>query len=115
MIYLMLVECFEKICWNVPQIRIKMSSSIRSVMMYDLHSTCGMVSSLQFKHCMETQERIDNAMAHIRSVGFTITPKLYGIESHMVTQCPKRRRFLGYVDLTRASAVERKHGCRISK
>jgi len=29
------------------------------------------------EHCMETQERIDKAMAHIRSMGFSVTPKQY--------------------------------------
>ena len=30
----------------------------------------------------------------------------------LYTKCPKRRWFLEYVDLARASAVERKHGCK---
>jgi hypothetical protein len=38
------------------------------------------------QHCMETQELIDKAMAHIRSMGFSVTPKLHGMESHVVTQ-----------------------------
>jgi hypothetical protein len=29
----------------------------------------------------------------------------------LYAKCPKRRRFLEFEDLTRASAVERKHGC----
>jgi len=37
---------------------------------------------------METQERIDKdkAMVHIRSMGFSRTPKLLGMESHVMTQ-----------------------------
>jgi hypothetical protein len=36
--------------------------------------------------CFETQEQIDKAMAHIRSMGFSITPKMHGMETHVVTQ-----------------------------
>jgi hypothetical protein len=38
------------------------------------------------EHCIETQERIDKAMAHIRSMGFSVTPKMHGMESHVVRQ-----------------------------
>ena len=38
------------------------------------------------EHCTETQKRIDNAMAHIRSMGFSVTPKMHGMESHVVRQ-----------------------------
>ncbi len=38
------------------------------------------------EHCIETQERIDKAMAHIRSMGFSVTPKIHGMESHVVRQ-----------------------------
>ena len=38
------------------------------------------------EHCMETQEQIDKAMAHIRSMGFSVKPKLHGMESYVVTQ-----------------------------
>ena len=41
-------------------------------------------SSPTVEHCMETQERIDKAMAHIRSMGFSVKPKLHGMESHVV-------------------------------
>jgi hypothetical protein len=34
------------------------------------------------EHCTETQKRIDYAMAHLRSMGFSITPKMHGTESH---------------------------------
>ena len=45
---------------------------------------------------METQERIDKAMAHIRSMGFSITPKLNEMESHVVTQM--RTIYLGVLE-----------------
>ena len=35
---------------------------------------------------MDTQGRIDKAMEHIRSMGFSITPKMHGMESHVVRQ-----------------------------
>ncbi len=38
------------------------------------------------EHCQSTQNRIDQAMAHIRSMGFSITPKMHGMEKHVVTQ-----------------------------
>jgi hypothetical protein len=38
------------------------------------------------EHCQATQNRIDKAMAHIRSMGFSITPKMHGMEKHVVTQ-----------------------------
>ena len=38
------------------------------------------------EHCIETQERIDKAMSHIRSMGFSVTPKMHGMESHVVRQ-----------------------------
>ena len=38
------------------------------------------------EHCIETQERIDKAMARIRSMGFSVTPKMHGMESHVVRQ-----------------------------
>ena len=38
------------------------------------------------EHCQSTQKRIDKAMAHIRSMGFSITPKMHGMEKHVVTQ-----------------------------
>ena len=38
------------------------------------------------EHCQSAQKRIDKAMAHIRSMGFSITPKMHGMEKHVVTQ-----------------------------
>ena len=38
------------------------------------------------KHCDETQERIDLAMAKHRELGFSVTPKTHGMESHVVDQ-----------------------------
>jgi hypothetical protein len=38
------------------------------------------------ENCMETHKRIDKAMAHIRSMGFSIAPKMHGMESHVVTK-----------------------------
>ena len=38
------------------------------------------------QHCMDTQGRIDKAMEHIRSMGFSITPKMHGMESHVARQ-----------------------------
>jgi hypothetical protein len=39
------------------------------------------------EHCTVTQTRIDNAMgAHIRGMGFSVTPKMHGMESHLVRQ-----------------------------
>ncbi len=32
------------------------------------------------EHCFETQEQIDKAMVHIRSTGFSITPKMHGMK-----------------------------------
>ena len=34
--------------------------------------------NLTVEHCMETQEQIVKAMAHIRSMGFSVTPKCMG-------------------------------------
>ena len=36
------------------------------------------------EHCMETQDRIDKAMAHTRSMGFSVSPKMHGMESDVV-------------------------------
>jgi hypothetical protein len=38
------------------------------------------------EHCQSTQNRINQAIAHIRSMGFSITPKMHGMEKHVVTQ-----------------------------
>ena len=38
------------------------------------------------EHCIETQEQIDEAMSRIRSMGFSVTPKMHGMESHVVRQ-----------------------------
>ena len=39
------------------------------------------------EHCNNTQkERIDMAMAQIRAMGFSITPKMHGMENHVVNQ-----------------------------
>jgi hypothetical protein len=38
------------------------------------------------EHCKSTQNRIDHAMAHIRLMGFSITPKMHGMKKHVVTQ-----------------------------
>jgi len=38
------------------------------------------------EHCQSMQKRIDKTMAHIRSMGFSITPKMHGMEKHVVTQ-----------------------------
>jgi hypothetical protein len=38
------------------------------------------------QHCNETQEKINLAMLHMRTLGFSITPKLHGLESHVVEQ-----------------------------
>ena len=38
------------------------------------------------EHCTVTQTRIDNAMAHIRGMGICVTPKMHGMESHVVRQ-----------------------------
>jgi hypothetical protein len=37
-------------------------------------------------HCVETQDRIDAAMAHMRDMGLSITPKMHGMEKHVVNQ-----------------------------
>jgi hypothetical protein len=47
---------------------------------------------------------MNDGNAHSDSCSPQITQSLY--------LCPKRRQFLENVDLTRASALERKHGCR---
>jgi hypothetical protein len=38
------------------------------------------------EHCNNTQKRIDMAMAQIRAMGFSITPKMHGMEKHVVNQ-----------------------------
>ncbi len=38
------------------------------------------------EHCFEASEQIDKEMAHIRSMGYSITPKMHGMESQVVTQ-----------------------------
>ncbi len=38
------------------------------------------------EHCQSTQNRIDQAMAHIRSMGFSITPKMHEMEKHAIIQ-----------------------------
>jgi len=37
-------------------------------------------------HCKATQDRIDTAMAHMRYMGVSITPKMHGMEKHVVNQ-----------------------------
>ncbi|KAL7528525.1 hypothetical protein ACHAXR_003576, partial [Thalassiosira sp. AJA248-18] len=37
-------------------------------------------------HCDKTQEMIDKAMAQLRSMDFSITPKMHGMEKHVVDQ-----------------------------
>ena len=38
------------------------------------------------EHCNNTQKRIDLAMAQIRAMDFSITPKMHGMEKHVVNQ-----------------------------
>jgi hypothetical protein len=38
------------------------------------------------QHCIDTQERIDKAMIQIRYMGYSVTPKMHGMETHIVTQ-----------------------------
>ncbi len=38
------------------------------------------------EHCTVTQTRIDNATVYIRGMGFSVTPKMHGMESHVVRQ-----------------------------
>ena len=38
------------------------------------------------EHCNKTQEIIDRAMFHMRTMGFSVTPKMHGMEYHVVTQ-----------------------------
>ena len=37
-------------------------------------------------HCKKAQERISKAMSQIRSMGLSITPKMHGMECHVVNQ-----------------------------
>ena len=37
-------------------------------------------------HCQSTQDRINKAMAHTRGMGISITPKMHGMEMHVVNQ-----------------------------
>ena len=38
------------------------------------------------EHCNKTQEIIDRAMFQMRKMGFSVTPKMHGMEHHVVTQ-----------------------------
>jgi len=46
-------------------------------------------------HCVETQDRIDAAMAHMRDMGLSITPKMHGMEKHVVNQMRATRGGIG--------------------
>ena len=44
------------------------------------------VNDYDSDHCQTTQDRIDKAMAHTRGMGISITPKMHGMEIHVVNQ-----------------------------
>jgi hypothetical protein len=44
------------------------------------------LSNPTIEHCIETQEQIDKAMVCIRSMGYSITQQMHGMESHVTTQ-----------------------------
>ena len=44
------------------------------------------VNDYEKDHCRKTQDRIDKAMAHTRGMGISITPKMHGMEMHVVNQ-----------------------------
>ena len=44
------------------------------------------VNNYEKYHCRKTQDRIDKAMAHTQSMGISITPKMHGMEMHVVNQ-----------------------------
>ena len=46
-------------------------------------------------HYVETQDRIDAAMAHMRDMGLSITPKMHGMEKHVVNQMRATRGGIG--------------------
>lgn len=46
-------------------------------------------------HCVVTQARIDAAMAHMRDMGCSITPKMHGMEKHVVNQMRAARGGIG--------------------
>jgi hypothetical protein len=46
-------------------------------------------------HCKATQNRINNAMAHMRKMGVSITPKMHGMEKHVVNQMRATRGGIG--------------------
>jgi hypothetical protein len=37
-------------------------------------------------HCNRTQDRIDKALAHIRRMDISVTPKMHGMDMHVVNQ-----------------------------
>ena len=43
-------------------------------------------SNPTIQHCIDTQERIDKAMIQIRYMGYSVTQKMHGMETHIVTQ-----------------------------
>jgi hypothetical protein len=44
------------------------------------------VNDYDSDHCQSTQDRINKAMAHTRGMGISITPKMHGMEMHVVNQ-----------------------------
>ncbi len=64
------------------------------------------LSNPTVEYCIETQEQIDKSMAHIRSMGYSITPKMHGMESHAVTQM---RTILGGIGKLMEHWIEQYH------
>ena len=44
------------------------------------------VNDYDSDHCQKTTDRIDKAMAHTQGMGISITPKMHGMEMHVVNQ-----------------------------
>ena len=91
------------------EIRLKLLEHIiNSEIAEKVHKTCCLALKLWYgsfsdihtpypsvEHCQSTQNKIDKAMAHIRSMGFSIKPKMHGMETHVVTQMQTIPRGIG--------------------
>ena len=58
------------------------------------------------EHCTVTLKRIDNAMAHIRGMGFSVTPKMHWMESHVVREMRTTPGGIGMISIGLSNTIK---------
>ena len=82
--------CLSRHWIDDTEVRIKINKTCddvgRALKLWDGAFSAIHVDDPTPEHCDETQLRIDKAMAQCRKMGMSITPKLRGMERHVVNQ-----------------------------